>query len=529
MKTYLNPRSGKMAINDPLESAAQATVHTGTATDMQMSGECSSPQPLTPCTIVIFGATGDLAARKLLPALFNLYKNEALPPNWAIVGCGRSPLDDDTFRTRVREADGSGLAGSSGDWDVFARGLYYQPLDYNDAASFKQLAAKLETVDRRRGTRGNHLFYTALPPTQYANVAGLLGASGLAGRGRSHGWSRLVVEKPFGHDLNSAIKLNQAISDYFDEGEIFRIDHFLAKETVQNLLMFRFANAIFEPVWNRRYIDHVRIRATETLGVENRAGYYEQAGVIRDMFQNHMMQLLAMIAMDPPARFDALDVRDERMKVFRSMRPMDNSLRQHNLILGQYQAGRIDGESVSGYREEPGVDPASLTPTYAHLKLFLDNWRWQGVPFFLTSGKRLARKVTEIVIQFKRVPHMMFRQVLDTAISANRLVMGIYPQEKITLTFQTKNPGAQMCLRPVTMDFHYHKNNVGDRWDAYEKVLLDCIAGDQMLFWRQDAVERTWAFFEPLLASCETCSDRAQRLNFYAAGRWGPTAADLSG
>jgi glucose-6-phosphate 1-dehydrogenase len=298
----------------------------------------------------------------------------------------------------------------------------------------------------------------------------------------------------------------------------------LAKETVQNILMFRFANAIFEPLWNRRYIDYVTITAAESLGVEHRAGYYEQAGVLRDMFQNHMMQLLALTAMDPPSLFEADRVRDEKIRVYRSLRPFDVEKLQDYLVLGQYGPGTIDGKSVPGYLEDPDVSPDSLTPTFAMMKIFLDNWRWQGVPFYITSGKRLAKKLTEITVQFKEVPHYMFRQVLGGQITANRLVLGIYPDEKISVTFQTKNPGARVCLRSVTMDFNYNQNYNGPVLDAYEKVLLDCMLGDHMLFWRQDGVELCWSFLTPILKECETCKDRSEMLFTYDSGSLGPKA-----
>jgi len=356
----------------------------------------------------------------------------------------------------------------------------------------------------------------------------MIGKVGLSREGKDGGgWSRIVVEKPFGRDLNTAIELNRALQEFFEERQIFRIDHYLAKETVQNILMFRFANAIFEPLWNRRYIDYVNITASETLGVEYRAGYYEQAGVIRDMFQNHMMQVLALTAMEPPTLFEADRVLEEKVKVYRSLRPFPVDALQDHLILGQYHPGTIDGRRVPAYREEPGVSDDSLTPTFAMMKVFVDNWRWQGVPFYLASGKRLAEKLTQITIQFKQVPHSMFRQTLGDTIKANRLVLGIYPEEKITLTFQTKNPGAVVCLRSVTMDFNYQQSYTGPLLDAYEKVLLDCMMGDQMLFLRQDGVELCWDFLTPIIEECETCGGMADMLHPYEAGGWGPPAIEV--
>jgi glucose-6-phosphate 1-dehydrogenase len=330
------------------------------------------------------------------------------------------------------------------------------------------------------------------------------------------------VEKPFGHDLATAVELDRSLHESFLEEQVFRIDHYLAKETVQNVLIFRFANAIFEPVWNRRYMQHVHILAAETLGVEHRAGYYDQAGVLRDMFQNHMMQLLALTAMEPPPRFETDWVMDEKTKVFRALRPFPVESPYENLVLGQYVSGFADGRPVPGYREEPGVRGDSLTPTFASMKLHIDNWRWQGVPFYLTSGKRMGRKVTEIAIQFREVPHSIFRNILGEEVEANRLTLGIYPEEKISLVFQTKNPGAALRLRSVTMDFHYGQNYSGPVLDAYEKVLIDCIRGDRMLFWRQDGVELSWSFLSPILERCEECENRRQMLHFYEAGTMGP-------
>jgi glucose-6-phosphate 1-dehydrogenase len=485
--------------------------------------ECLSTEPSEPCTIVILGATGDLTARKLIPALFDLYLEDGLPQPFQIVGCGRTDLSSQAFRSHMEKALVDADMLDQQGWPDFASALHYHTIQYDDLQSYLDLAAFLKALDTKFKTRGNRIFYVALPPILYMPVAQMIGRADLSAENQNgNGWSRIVIEKPFGTNLKTAQELDQSLHLHFKEHQIYRIDHYLAKETVQNLLMFRFANSLFEPIWNRRYVDYITIKATETLGVEHRAGYYEHSGILRDMFQNHMMQLLALTAMEPPSRFEADIVRDETVKVFRALRPFPVENLQKFLTLGQYAAASINGRPVAAYREEPGVKADSLTPTFAMMKVFLDNWRWQGVPFYLTSGKRMAEKITEIAIQFKTVPHSMFRRTLDEAIIANRLTMGIYPDEKIILTFQTKNPGAAMCLRTVTMDFEYKQNYTGPILDAYEKVLIDCMLGDQMLFWRQDGIERSWSFLTPLLNECEACGDRAGLLHFYEAGSNGP-------
>jgi glucose-6-phosphate 1-dehydrogenase len=485
--------------------------------------DCAGIEQGEPSTLVIVGATGDLTARKLMPALFNLYLNSGLPDSFYIVGCGRTKLSTQQFKGKMEKAlEEKGILDDS-KWPSFSEMLHYQPIDYENQGAFNHLSQFLRKLDKKHHTQGNRIFYLALPPSLYEPVAEMLGRSGLSAERENHnGWSRIVIEKPFGRNFKTAVELNQNIQSYFKEHQIFRIDHYLAKETVQNILMFRFANAIFEPIWNRRYIDHVNILASETLGVEHRAGYYEQAGVIRDMFQNHMMQLLAFTAMEAPSQFDTGRVRDEKVKVFRSLRPFPIEKLNEHIVLGQYGPGKINGIPVPGYREEPDINPNSITPTYAKMKIFIDNWRWQGIPFYMISGKRLAEKRTEIVIQFKDIPHSMFRQTLGDRVDANRLTLGIYPDEKITLSFQTKNPGARVCLRSATMDFSYHQNYTGALLDAYEKVLIDCMIGDQMLFWRQDSLEHCWSFLTPILNECETCDNRSELLQFYESGSWGP-------
>ncbi len=502
------------------------TTASTTAPDLQIPyGACLLEGRPDPCTIVIVGASGDLTARKVIPALYDLFLNGGLPDPFLVVGCARTDMNDEVFRQKMKSALVSFGPLDDSQWRRFSDRLHYRALEYRALDSFAALANSLKALDKKHGTRGNRIFYLAIPPTLYKSTAQRFGQAGLsATKGDDHGWSRIVVEKPFGQDLETAVDLDRSLHERFQEHQIYRIDHYLAKETVQNILMFRFANAIFEPIWNRRYIDHVRITAAESIGVEHRAGYYEQAGVLRDMFQNHMMQLLSLIAMEPPSLFEANRVRDEKAKVYRTLRPFPVGNLQRYLVLGQYGAGTIRGKRVPAYRDEPGVSTDSVMPTFAMMKIFLDNWRWQGVPFFLTSGKRMTEKITRITIQFKEVPHSLFRQVLGEEITANQLILGIHPDEKMTLTFQTKNPGARVCLRSVTMDFHYHQNYTGPLLEAYEKVLLDVMLGDHMLFWRQDSVELCWSFLTPILRQCESCGDRAEMLLPYDAGTWGPRA-----
>ncbi len=488
--------------------------------EQAQGASCVLEGPLDPCTIVIFGATGDLATRKLIPALFKLYSNHALPKNFLIAGSGRTHLNDHEFQTKLVKALSSSKNPDPLKIADFLSSVHYHPVNFHEPASFDQFAEWLDDLEQRKGLSGNRLIYFALPPALYAQASQLVGNSKLCNSHKGE-WIRLVVEKPFGQDLKSAQELDRVLHRFFREEQIFRIDHYLAKETVQNILIFRFANSIFEPLWNRRYVDHIDIIAAESIGIGNRASYYERAGVLRDMFQNHMMQLLALIAMEPPASFETSTVRSEKIKVFQALRPIPVDKIDDFVKLGQYAAGTVAGRGVPAYREEPGVDHESRVPTYASMKIFLDNWRWQGVPFYLTSGKRLPKKITQIAIQFKEVPHSLFRNVLGEHIMANRLVIAIAPEEKISLTFQTKAPGPKICLRSVTMDFSYQGIGEAVMLDAYEKVLIDCIQGDQMLFWHQEGVERCWAFLTPLLDRIED-PDKPCMLHIYEAGTWGP-------
>ena len=476
-----------------------------------------------PCTLIIFGGSGDLTRRKLIPALYSLFRQNKLPEPFAIVGCSRTEMTNDNYRDNLmRSYQDSGIDLS--DWDSFAPLLHYYTVSY-DREGFSGLKDYLIELDQKNRCQGNRIFDLAVPPSLYPVIAELLGQTELSEEHNGHnGWTRIVVEKPFGRDLESALELDRILHASFREEQIFRIDHYLAKETVQNMLIFRFANSIFEPIWNRHHIEYVGIMAAESMGVGNRAGYYEQAGVLRDMIQNHMMQLLVLTAMEPPCRLKANAVQDEKVKDIKSLRDFHPD-QGSRTCLGQYVAGTINGVDVPGYRQEPGVDQHSLIPTFALMELYIDNWRWQDVPFFLVSGKRLPQKKTQIIIQFKEVPHRLFKDVLGETIGANRLIIETFPEESIRLTFQTKNPGASICLRSMTMDFTYNEHYQGEPLEAYGRVLLDCMNGDHMLFWRQDGIEGSWSFLTPILEECEQCSNLDQQLHRYQAGTWGPEAA----
>jgi glucose-6-phosphate 1-dehydrogenase len=488
------------------------------------SAGCRGRAALEPLGVVIFGASGDLAARKLLPALYSLFLAGALPERFFVLGAARTALDDAGLGARARE--GAAAAGmETARWEQFAAHLAYQPLAYDDPSGYAALGDRLAALEGQHDTGARRIYYLALPPALHGTVAAGLGRAGLAREEGDCGWRRLVVEKPFGRDLASARSLGAALHAWFNESQLFRIDHYMTKETVQNLLVLRFANAIFEPLWNRTYVDHVRINASESLGVAARAGYFEGAGVLRDMFQNHLMQLLSLVAMEPPSRFDADRVRSAQAEVFRALKPLSGARLDRDLVLGQYGAGAVDGSPAPAYREEPGVDPESTTPTYALLRLFVDNWRWQGVPFYLSSGKRLRRKHTRIDIQFRAVPHRMFPESLREDLRPNRLILGIQPEDDIFLTFQAKQPGPRLDLRTVGLQFDYRTATDLPEPDAYAKALLDVMAGDQTLFWRQDGLEACWAFYEPLLEALDTCRHRLCDLHPYESGSWGPQAA----
>ena len=484
--------------------------------------------PVGNCAIVIFGASGDLTARKLMSALFNLARRNQLPAGFAVVGVARTRMNDETFRQRMQQAvsefGGEAVAGPV--WDGFAQNFFYISEDFADLQGRSAVAARLADIDRQRGIPGNRLFYLATPPSAYIGIIRSLAERGLAGpKAPPQGWKRIIVEKPFGRDLDSARALDQEVLRVFSEEQVFRIDHYLGKEIVQNVLVFRFGNGIFEPIWNRRYIDHVQITAAEELGVEGRGAYYEEAGVVRDMIQNHMLQLLCLVAMESPVVFDAEAVRNEKVKVLRALRPLlsPNDVEQF-AARGQYGPGSVGGAGVVGYREEPGVSPASQTETYAAVKFLIDNWRWADVPFYVRSGKRLPKRVTEIAIQFRRAPHLLFGRSPADRIEANVLALRIQPDEGISLKFVAKSPAQGLHVRPVDMDFRYGAAFGVEPPSAYETLLLECLRGDPMLFARGEWVERAWAYVMPII---ETWAAAPSDFPNYEAGSWGPQEADL--
>ncbi|MGC2420564.1 MAG: glucose-6-phosphate dehydrogenase [Candidatus Acidiferrales bacterium] len=480
--------------------------------------------PRDPCVIVMFGASGDLARRKLLPALFDLARHDCLAPRFRLLGFARTHMSDDDFRRGagkdLPKGDGAGAGAQPARQEDFLKQLEYFTGNYDDPESFTRLAQRLEALDRQAQLGGNRLYYLATPPDVYPHIIEQLGKAGLAKPKSGKSWTRIIIEKPFGHDRASAQDLNQRVLAVFEESQVYRIDHYLGKQTVQNLLVFRFGNGIFEPLWNRNYIDHVQITAAESLGVERRAAFYESTGAMRDMIQSHVLQLTSLVALEAPAAFDATSVRNEKIKVLQSIRPFSGETIQKQVVRGQYGPGIVNGSPVPGYRQEPGVSPASPTETFVALKLLVDNWRWSGVPFYLRTGKRLARAVTEVAIQFKDAPHLMFR---GENLRPNSLVLNIQPDEGISLSFGTKSPGAQMHIRPVTMDFRYREAFGGTPSDAYSTLINDCLRGDATLFDRADSVEAAWGLVDPILDAWQNAPPPFPN---YPAGSQGPRAAD---
>jgi glucose-6-phosphate 1-dehydrogenase len=469
-----------------------------------------------PCALTIFGASGDLTQRKLFPALYALAVRRLLPESFAVVGVARSELTTEDFRERMRQ----GVLEHGRDefredvWEELAAGVRYVAADFADESGDQRVIECLNELDATRGTSGNRVYYLAVPPSAIETIVVQMGRRRATG-----GWTRVIVEKPFGHDLGSARRLNEIIRSYFDESEIFRIDHYLGKETVQNMLVLRFANGIFEPVWNRQFIDHVQITVAESLGIEGRADFYEQAGAIRDIVQNHLLQLVALTAMEPPIDFSADSVRNEKVKVLKAMRTPGPK----HVVRGQYGPGWIEGEEVPGYREEPRVDPESATETFVAAKLFVDSWRWADTPFYIRTGKRLPRRETTIAIQFKRAPHPPFELDSEDSLRPNVLLVQVQPDEGVSLAVGAKVPGQGLTIRTVHMDFLYGGAFRVGLPEAYERLILDCLLGDATLFTRADEVEEQWALVDAMVAPWRR--DRPRFPN-YAAGSWGPRSAD---
>ena len=476
-----------------------------------------------PCTIVIFGATGDLTHRKLIPALYNLAADGELPPAVTVVGFARREKNHDDFRRELEEATRKFSRQNVRDeiWKTFAQSIFYHRSDFCDESGYKSLAAEIDKIDKERGTRGNRLFYFAVAPDQFEPILKHLKSAGL-NKAREGSWARVIVEKPFGSDLASARELNRVVRNSFTEQQTYRIDHFLGKETAQNILVLRFANAIFEPLWNTRYIDHVQITAAEKLGVEGRAGYYEGAGALRDMVQNHLLQLLCLVAMEAPADLSADGIRDEKIKVVRALRRMSEKQVAIDVVRGQYAEGVIDGQPSAGYRAEKNVDPKSLTEPFVALRLNIDNWRWWDVPIYMRVGKRLPKSGTEISVHFKKAPLVLFNK---ESTDENVLVIRIQPDEGISLRMQAKMPGTSFRIEPVKMDFHYGTSFGKASPEAYERLLLDAMSGDATLFARRDEVEEAWAFID-IIENVWALKTNAPGLSFYPAGSWGPDEAD---
>ena len=477
-----------------------------------------TPQP---CALVIFGGTGDLAARKIVPALYNLALQRLLPAAFAVVGAARAPLTDAAFREALH-ADlvmFSRTKPINEDvWRSFAEHVYY--VSTKDGDGYDELRVRLNAIDRDVGTNGNRLFYLATPPSAYSPIIASIKDHKLSEGGRC----RVVIEKPFGHDLASAVALSSELHDVFSEDDIFRIDHYLGKETVQNILVLRFANGIFEPLWNRQYVDHVQITVAESLGIEERGAYYEQAGALRDVVQNHLLQLVALVAMEPPTAFEANAVRDEKLKVLRAIRRFAPDQVATEVVRGQYAEGFVEGRKVHGYRAEDSVSKASTADSFVALRMFVDNWRWEGTPFYLRTGKRLPKRATEIAIQFRTAPHQVFSRESAEGLEPNALVLRIQPDEGISLKFGAKVPVQGIRIRSVNMDFVYGASFMVDAPDAYETLIIDALRGDATLFTRQDEVEQQWRFVDPIAAAwAEGQADLPQ----YPAGSWGPTEADL--
>ncbi len=473
--------------------------------------------------LVIFGGSGDLTRRKLIPAVFQLFINELLPENFAVVGIGRTDYTDDSYREYILEALREFAPNYIEKEKVFTELLFYHSMDPSKSDGYVTLAKKLGEIESDKTIQPNYIFYLATPPSLYEIVPRYLNETGLTDE--TEGWTRIIIEKPFGTDLESAQMLNEKLKGYLKEEQIYRIDHYLGKETVQNILVTRFSNGIFEPLWNRNFVDHIEITSSENIGVGKRGGYYDNSGALRDMLQNHLLQLVALVAMEPPSQINSETIRNEMLKVFQSFRPLDYDTLEDSVIRGQYMESHVRGEYMESYRSEKGVPEDSRTETYVALKLFVDNWRWGGVPFYIRTGKRLPTKVTEVVIHFKPSPQTLFCQGADGYESANKLVMRIQPDEGILLKFGMKVQGAGYNVQETNMDFHYSDLTDGSIPEAYERLLLDCMQGDSTLYARGDAVEEAWKFVNPVLRKWR--EDQGFPLHGYPCGTWGPEQADL--
>jgi len=480
-----------------------------------------------PTAMVVFGGSGDLAHRKIVPALYNLELHRLLPQNFAFVGSSRSEYSHEEYRADMRKAveEFSRTQPIQHQvWESFASRLHYIPGSSSDPDTYNRIGDLLDSFDRELGTDGNRLFYLSLIPKLFPDTIRGIGKSGLGGRGWDRGYSRVVVEKPFGHDLTSARELQDLVTTVFPERDVFRIDHYLGKESVQNIIAFRFANGIFEPVWNHHFVDHVQVTVAESLGIEHRGNFYETAGAIRDIFQNHELQVLALVAMEPPASFEPEDVRNEKAKVLKALRRLEGETVDAHVVRGQYGPGWIDGKEAPGYREEPDVHPDSVVETYVAAELRVDNWRWAGTPFYVRTGKRLPKRATEVVVQFKSAPHLPFGEAAQDGLEPNALVLRIQPDEGITMRIGAKVPGPSMEVRSVSMDFSYGTSFSDDLPDAYERLLLDVMLGDPTLFPRWDEVEQAWQAVQPILDRWAEAP--APEFPNYEAGSWGPKATD---
>jgi glucose-6-phosphate 1-dehydrogenase len=473
-----------------------------------------------PVALVIFGASGDLTSRKILPALARLSRRRVLGSTFAVVGVARSELSDDEFRTVALEC----VPDAGPEWRAAVARFRYVAGDYAHPDTFDKLKTVLADLDEHVGTAGNRIYYLATIPAVFSDVAGALGEHGLSQPSRPESFVRLVVEKPYGRDLASATELDEAVHESFDENQVYRIDHYMGKETVQNVLALRFANAIYEPIWNRRYVDHLQITVAESLGVGHRGGFYETAGALRDIVQNHVMQVLALTLMEPPVWIDGQSIRDEKVKALRAVEIPTPEMVGTDVVRAQYDDGWVEGEKVVGYRQEEGVDPASTTETYVAMRLNVDNWRWAGVPVYVRTGKRLPKRVTEVAMQFHRVPHLSFQGSLADGLEPNALVMRIQPDEGITLRFGAMVPGQTFRVRTVSMDFAYGAAFMEETPEAYERLLLDAMVGDPTLFIRTDEVDQAWQIVDPVL---ESWARGQPPVSAYEAGSWGPKESDL--